>query len=128
MLSHYSPPGYTLCLPIRDTRTARLGYGHHEQGTGFHREFGAGLARERDEAQTRPDHVDAHLSKNLLPTFFLESWIYSGALNVMKHCEAWATNIQLDAPQLAAFNPRRGELFELARSQEGYLCSPQYEL
>jgi hypothetical protein len=50
-------------------------------------------------------------------TFFLESWIYSAALNVTAHCDEWAVKVQLDGQLLTAFNARKGELLELARNQ-----------
>jgi len=62
-------------------------------------------------------------SQNSLTTFFLESWIYSSALNVTAHCEAWATKVQLDGQQLITFNARKGELLELARNQVCHCCS-----
>ena len=62
-------------------------------------------------------------SQNSFTTFFLESWIYSAALNVTTHCETWATKVQLDGQQLTAFNARKGELLELARNQVCDCCS-----
>lgn len=62
-------------------------------------------------------------SQNSFTTFFLESWIYSAALNVTTHCETWATKVQLDGQQLTAFNACKGELLELARNQVRHCCS-----
>lgn len=56
--------------------------------------------------------------EGVLPAFFVESWVYSSALSVVDHCEAWASAdaaITASAP----FSAIRGELLDLARSQVG---------
>ncbi|KAF8578950.1 hypothetical protein K439DRAFT_1360730 [Ramaria rubella] len=52
-----------------------------------------------------------------LDRFFVESWIFSSALNVVSECDKWATLSELDAVSMAAYSAAKGELLELARIQ-----------
>lgn len=52
-----------------------------------------------------------------LPTFFVESWIFSSANNVVSECDKWADLFELDASTQASLNAAKGEILELARIQ-----------
>lgn len=52
-----------------------------------------------------------------MPKFFIESWIYTAALDVAREAENWKTSKQLEGNELALFHASQGELTELARSQ-----------
>ncbi|KAI0748290.1 trafficking protein particle complex subunit 10 [Daedaleopsis nitida] len=55
--------------------------------------------------------------EDTLPSFFIESWIYSSALSVVDQSDEWARSLQLDKSAAAAFSAAKGELVELARHQ-----------
>ncbi|KAI0724064.1 trafficking protein particle complex subunit 10 [Cerioporus squamosus] len=55
--------------------------------------------------------------EDTLPPFFIESWIYSSALNVVEQADEWAASLQMDKAAIASFNAAKGELVELARLQ-----------
>ncbi|KAF9264760.1 hypothetical protein L218DRAFT_979450 [Marasmius fiardii PR-910] len=51
-----------------------------------------------------------------LPSFFVESWIYSSALSVVEQCDLWVAELGLD-PNLSPYNAGKAELIQLARNQ-----------
>ncbi|KIJ54451.1 hypothetical protein M422DRAFT_774766 [Sphaerobolus stellatus SS14] len=52
-----------------------------------------------------------------LPPYFIESWIFSSALNVVSESETYAAMTSLDTASSATFSAAKGELLELARTQ-----------
>jgi len=52
-----------------------------------------------------------------MPKFFIESWIYTSSLDVVREAETWKNSKQLEGNDLALFHAGQGELTELARSQ-----------
>ncbi|KAI0319372.1 trafficking protein particle complex subunit 10 [Amylostereum chailletii] len=54
---------------------------------------------------------------NILPPYFIESWVYSSALSVVEQADAWANDLTLGDVSLNTFNTSKAELLELARSQ-----------
>ncbi|KAF8507495.1 trafficking protein particle complex subunit 10 [Gautieria morchelliformis] len=52
-----------------------------------------------------------------LPGFFVESWIFSAASNVVSESDKWADLFELDVSTLASFHAAKGEILELARIQ-----------
>ncbi|KAG6825950.1 hypothetical protein H0H92_001746 [Tricholoma furcatifolium] len=55
--------------------------------------------------------------ESMLPSFFVESWIYSSALSVVEYCDNWASRFSITGPKLNSFNAAKGELLDLARTQ-----------
>ena len=55
---------------------------------------------------------EASLSK-----FFVESWMYSAAFNIVDQCQLWTEAALLDPSEITAFDAVQGELLELARTQ-----------
>ncbi|PFH52452.1 hypothetical protein AMATHDRAFT_74243 [Amanita thiersii Skay4041] len=55
------------------------------------------------------------LVETSLPKFFIESWIYSSALNAVEQCDEWSSTYKLEeSPTCFA---AKGELLELAQNQ-----------
>lgn len=54
-----------------------------------------------------------------LTVFFLESWIYSSALNIIEQCDRWIAKSKHrdDASYKIRMSAKKGELMNLARSQ-----------
>ncbi|KAL4077208.1 trafficking protein particle complex subunit 10 [Scleroderma yunnanense] len=53
-----------------------------------------------------------------LPEYFVESWIFSSALNVVDQCNTWATSWpEMEGTILSRYNASKGELLELAKAQ-----------
>lgn len=79
------------------------------------RENEVGLAIET-EVQTI-----TNLSKNSLSEPFLESWIYSSALDIVDECDGWLANIGAQESMLDAkgssYSASKCELLDLARAQ-----------
>ncbi|KAG8906639.1 hypothetical protein FRB99_006427 [Tulasnella sp. 403] len=75
------------------------------------------------EAASKAAHFITAFARTLreneesLSEFFLESWMYSSAFNVVEQCEAWAEGVALDGTSKAMFSAAKGELLELARCQ-----------
>lgn len=57
------------------------------------------------------------LFKAYFGKFFVESWMYSAALNIVDQCAEWFSATGMDSTTFARFNGIKGELLELARSQ-----------
>jgi len=53
----------------------------------------------------------------ILPSYFIESWVYSSALSVIERADSWNEGAELEATTLATFYTSKAELLELARSQ-----------
>ncbi|GJJ15396.1 hypothetical protein Clacol_009672 [Clathrus columnatus] len=52
-----------------------------------------------------------------LPPFFIESWVFSSALNVVSECDKWIASSNLDTAATSSVSAAKGELLELARIQ-----------
>lgn len=52
-----------------------------------------------------------------LPAFFVESWVFSSALNVVLESDKWITSSSLDTVSISSASAAKGELLELARIQ-----------
>ncbi|KAG9035765.1 hypothetical protein FRB95_010533 [Tulasnella sp. JGI-2019a] len=52
-----------------------------------------------------------------LSEFFIESWMYSAAFNIVDTCEEWAQAANLDSSAMLAFHAIKAGLLELARCQ-----------
>lgn len=56
-------------------------------------------------------------SKVSLPQFFIESWVFSSALNVVLESDKWITSINLDTVAISSASATKGQLLDLARIQ-----------
>ncbi|EJD05845.1 uncharacterized protein FOMMEDRAFT_79224 [Fomitiporia mediterranea MF3/22] len=54
--------------------------------------------------------------KEVLPNFFIESWVYSSALSVVETCDDWARR-NLDSSSSNGYNAGKAELLASARNQ-----------
>jgi trafficking protein particle complex subunit 10 len=62
-------------------------------------------------------HTTCTLHQVILPSYFIESWIYSSALSAVEQVDIWATDINLEGVLLNQFNACKGELLDLVRNQ-----------
>jgi trafficking protein particle complex subunit 10 len=66
--------------------------------------------------------------KHLFGLYYIESWTYSAALNIVDQCEEWASLAGLELATSSLLSGIKGELLELARTQVGGIPFRTYRL